>query len=109
MSAGQIQRTSLQLYRDCLRLVDHIAAKSAKGQQLRHILRGEFEKNRDVKDQDKIDQLKGNAIRGLSNYFLHESSSNDPRLKERMDAVKRNAINQLKEDKRGGSSEDQGQ
>ncbi len=43
-----IQRTSSQLYRDCLRLVNHVAGRSRKGQALRAIVRGEFKKNAEV-------------------------------------------------------------
>ncbi len=44
-----IQRTSTQLYRDCLRLVAHVAGRSKKGDALRAIVRGEFRKNAKVK------------------------------------------------------------
>ncbi|CAM9460627.1 unnamed protein product [Choristocarpus tenellus] len=85
--------------------------KSPKGHQLRLLLRREFDKNKDVTDQTQIESLKGGAVRGLSNYFLHESSSNDPRLKKRMDAVRRNAVEDLRQEKKGeaGLSKDKSQ
>ncbi|CAM9293713.1 unnamed protein product [Scytosiphon promiscuus] len=94
-----------QLYRDCLRLVDHIASKSPKGQQLRLILRNEFKKNMSETDPVKIEALKGGAIRGLSNYLVHESGSNDPQLKKRMDAVKTHALADLKQREQAESEE----
>eukprot|EP00903_Cladosiphon_okamuranus_P008251 g7942.t1 len=94
--AQAVERSATRLYRDCLRLVDHIASKSPKGQQLRLILRTEFKKNMAETDPVKIAALKGNAIRGLSNYLVHESGSTDPQLKKRMDAVKTHALADLK-------------
>ncbi|CAM9909722.1 unnamed protein product [Ascophyllum nodosum] len=52
-------------------------------------------------DPEKVKVLKGNAIRGLSNYLVHESGSNDPRLKQRMDAVKTHALSDLKQREHG--------
>ncbi|CAM9473301.1 unnamed protein product [Hapterophycus canaliculatus] len=95
--AQAVERSATRLYRDCLRLVDHIASKSPKGQQLRLILRNEFKKNMSETDPVKIEALKGGAIRGLSNYLVHESGSNDPQLKKRMDAVKTHALADLKQ------------
>ncbi|CAM9564406.1 unnamed protein product [Ectocarpus sp. 8 AP-2014] len=48
-------------------------------------------------DPAKIEALKGGAIRGLSNYLVHESGSNDPQLKKRMEAVKTHALADLKQ------------
>ena len=53
-----VSRTSVQLYRDCLRLVNHMAGNSAKGNQLRAIVRGEFKRNKDVHDEEKVAALK---------------------------------------------------
>ena len=46
------------LYRDCLRTVEHMAAKSAKGRAIRAMVRQEFDKNRHVTDEAEIDSLK---------------------------------------------------
>lgn len=68
-----MNRPSTSLYRDCLRLIDYMAGKSRKSDRLREIIRGEFEKNRNETDQEKIEQLKGCAVQGLSNYLTIES------------------------------------
>eukprot|EP00461_Guttulinopsis_vulgaris_P002813 UN02814 len=39
-----MNRSSTSLYRDCLRLIDYMAGRSTKGDRLRDIIRGEFEK-----------------------------------------------------------------
>lgn len=76
-----VQRTSLQLYRDCLRLVKHIApGSSPKGVALRNTVRSEFWKNKDVQNEAQIETLKAGAIRALSNYMLFESGAKDKKL-----------------------------
>ena len=82
MSTTGITRTAPQLFRDCLRLVNHIAGKSKKGAQLRRIVGGEFRKNAQEKDEERIANLKSNAIRALANYLMIESASKDARVKE---------------------------
>ena len=75
-------RSSPQLYRDCLRLIKHIAGKSKKGISLQRIVRSEFVKNSGVEDPAKIEQLKSNAVRGLANYLMIESTAKDSRLQK---------------------------
>lgn len=75
-------RTTPQLYRDCLRLVNHIAGRSKKANNIKKVILTEFRKNAKVNDPVLIDQLKSHAIRGLANYLMMESSSKDPRLQQ---------------------------
>jgi hypothetical protein len=63
-------------------LVQHIAGKSKKGDNIRSIVRKEFQKNAGVTDPVVIDQLKSNAIRGLANYLMIESTSKDAKLQK---------------------------
>ncbi len=77
-----IVRSSPQLYRDCLRLIKHIAGRSKKGFSLQSIVRSEFIKNAKETDEIKIEQLKSNAVRGLANYLMIESASKDTRLQK---------------------------
>lgn len=73
----------LQLYRDCLRLVRHVApGSSAKSNALRSIVRQEFSKNRDLQDPQQIEALRANAIRALSNYLLFQNAKSDPKVKQ---------------------------
>jgi hypothetical protein len=72
----------LQLYRDCLRLVRHIApgATSAKALALQRTVRHEFRKNAHVTKAEELDNLKANAVRALSNYLLAVSAPKDAGL-----------------------------
>ena len=92
-----ISRKTPQLYRDCLRLVQHIAGKSAKGNQLRLIVRNEFKKNAHVEDPQVVENLKCNAIRGLSNYLMLQSFNKDSKLKSKAAAFAQDASQQLKQ------------
>lgn len=77
-----LNKTSIELYRDCLRLVRHIAGNSRKANQINKIIRNEFQKNASATDEDLIASLKANAVRGLANYLMIEASSKDKRLSE---------------------------
>ena len=80
------QRTSIELYRDLLRLIAHIApGSSPKSTALRTMVRSEFERSRILLTSDgspadrrlKIEATKANAIRVLSNYMLYEGGIQD--------------------------------
>jgi hypothetical protein len=86
MSVTGPTRTVGQLFRDCLRLVNHVSGKSVKGANLRRIVGEEFRKNAKVKDPEHVDRLKGNAIRALSNYLMLTSLSKDNKFKEKAGA-----------------------
>lgn len=76
--SGPTQRTSIQLYRDLLRLLTHIApGSSPKSIALRTTVRAEFEKSRNEEDPTKIEALKANAVRALSNYMLYQGGVQD--------------------------------
>ena len=73
------------MFRDCLRLVKHIApGSSPKGFALRAMVRGEFLKNKDETDETRIEALKAGAVRALSNYMLYESGAKDKKLGKAM-------------------------
>mmetsp|Transcript_26359 Transcript_26359/g.38930 ORF Transcript_26359/g.38930 Transcript_26359/m.38930 type:complete len:100 (+) Transcript_26359:133-432(+) len=94
-----MNRTSLQLYRDCIRLVRHIApGHSGKSTALRTMVRSQFEKSRNEKDPATIENLKANAVRGLSNYMLYESGVKDEKLSKAMTKFNDNAIKDAKRD-----------
>ena len=75
-----------------MRLVRHIApGVSPKGLALRTMVRGEFLKNKDEKDEAKIEALKAGAIRALSNYMLYESGTKDKQLGQAMNNFNENS------------------
>ena len=76
------ERSTVQLYRDCLRLATRLGGRSAKGIALRSMVKTEFVKNKDEKDEQQIIEQKNAAMRALTNYLLHMSSKTDERLNE---------------------------
>mmetsp|Transcript_5376 Transcript_5376/g.13825 ORF Transcript_5376/g.13825 Transcript_5376/m.13825 type:complete len:106 (+) Transcript_5376:203-520(+) len=79
-------KSSAQLYRDCLRLIQHLAGESPKARELRRVVGAEFRRNKDETDEDKVEQLKFNAVRALSNYLLFESSVQDEQMQRKVRA-----------------------
>lgn len=83
--SGPTQRTSIELYRDLLRLIHHIApGSSPKSLALRTLVRSEFDKSKSLSpsspsDAVQIEALKANAVRALSNYMLYEGGIQDKR------------------------------
>mmetsp|Transcript_12202 Transcript_12202/g.21154 ORF Transcript_12202/g.21154 Transcript_12202/m.21154 type:complete len:112 (-) Transcript_12202:557-892(-) len=77
------QRTSIELYRDLLRLINHVApGASPKSIALRTMIRSEFDKSKHLSaenpsDAIQIEGLKANAVRALSNYMLYEGGIHD--------------------------------
>ena len=84
-NSNAIQKTTLHLYRDCLRLVKHIAGTGPKSNTIKITIRKEFENHRHVTDPIKIEELKSGAIRGLSNYLVYSSAAKDKRIKKAME------------------------
>ena len=60
-----------------MRTANHIAGNSAKGHALKTMIRTEFRKNAAVTDEDKIEELKFAAVRGMSNYLLLVASTKE--------------------------------
>ena len=86
-------RTVVQLYRDCLRLIHHVApGGSGKAEALRSTVRNEFRKNEKVTDPDRIEICKGNAVRALSNYLLATSAPKDPKIKTALTDFHRRSV-----------------
>ncbi|GLE04021.1 hypothetical protein PINS_up012932 [Pythium insidiosum] len=61
--------------------------QSKKGQAIKSLIRREFEKGRSETDPEKIEALKANAVRGLSNYLVMANSSKDKNLQQAMKAT----------------------
>ena len=74
-------KTSAQLYRDCLRLVRHIAGSSSpKAAQLTRIVGAQFRANAGVNEPTAIHSLKQQAERSLSSYLLYQRAKLDPKI-----------------------------
>lgn len=87
VGAGGVQRTARQLYRDCLRLVQHVApgrTSSAKSIALRESVRTQFRKHQHERDPLVIEHCKANAVRALSNYLVAAAAPKDPKVKAAM-------------------------
>eukprot|EP00934_Nitzschia_sp_Nitz4_P006745 Nitzschia sp. Nitz4//scaffold5_size260463//231421//231858//NITZ4_001024-RA/size260463-augustus-gene-0.42-mRNA-1//-1//CDS//3329555466//6735//frame0 len=96
--SSPIHRTALELYRDCLRLVKHVApGYSPKARALRQTVRSQFEANRGETDAGKIQAYKANAVRALSNYMLYQSAQKDTQLQH---AMKEQVANATKDQKK---------
>lgn len=98
-SASAISKTSAQLYRDCLRLIRHIAGKSRKGITLQKIVSGEFRKNANVSEPAVLEVLKSNAIRGLANYLMMEATNKDKNFKAATNAFTESEAKSLRNSK----------
>jgi len=71
----------LKLYRDCLRLIQHVApGASPKSMALKLTVRSEFKRNMQLRDEDAIEAAKANAVRALSNYLLATAAPKDAKL-----------------------------
>ena len=68
-----LERTTLQLFRDCLRTAHHIGGDSAKGRALKQVVKDGFRKHIGVTDAAEIEKLKADAVRALSNYLVMKS------------------------------------
>ena len=74
-----------QLYRDCMRLVRHLApGYSPKSIALKQMVRSQFQANRHENDPTKIESMKADAVRALSNYMLYQSAQKDTQLQNAM-------------------------
>jgi hypothetical protein len=57
-----------------------MGGRSAKGIAMRSMIKAEFVKNKNEKDEVKIAEQKNAAMRALSNYLLYTSAQKDDRL-----------------------------
>jgi hypothetical protein len=61
-SKGPIPRTAIQLYRDCLRAIRHCAARSRQAEEMRRLVRQEFESYKDEVDFTRIQELRTRCV-----------------------------------------------
>ena len=80
-----------------MRLVRHLApGYSPKALALRNTVRTQFQANRNETDPVKIEHLKANAVRALSNYMLYQSAQKDTQLQQAM----KDQVEKVKEENR---------
>lgn len=104
--SGVVNRTALELYRDCLRLVRHIApGESPKALALRQTVRMQFKSHAKEEDPNKIETFKSDAVRALSNYMVYQSAQKDIHLQKAMNL---NNINLIKTDENKNKDNDNG-
>jgi len=100
-------RTSVQLYRDCIRLIKHIApGHSPKSIALHKMVRTEFSKHKDVTDPATVEALKSGAVRALANYMLFESGAKDEKLGKAMGKFHDSNVRDAKKGVGGGNGKD---
>jgi hypothetical protein len=67
---------------------------------LRQMVRTQFQANRHEKDATKIETIKADAVRALSNYMLYQSAQKDTQLQNAMKEQVKNAKEESKNEKR---------
>lgn len=84
-----------------MRLVRHLApGYSPKAAALRQTVRSQFQANKNEKDATKIESMKADAMRALSNYMLFNSAKSDTRLQKAMKDQVKSAKDDSKDEKR---------
>ena len=73
LSTAMLERSTVALFRDCLRLASHIGGDSPKGIALKQLVKDGFHKHKGETDPAKIEQLREDATRALSNYLVMKS------------------------------------
>lgn len=62
-------KTVPQVYRDCLRLIDHIGGQSRKADVMRKLVAREFRAHSEEKDEKKIEHLKRKSVTARGNRW----------------------------------------
>jgi hypothetical protein len=62
-------KSTLHIYHDCLRTIQHFAGNSSKGHAIRSLVRQEFRKHTKENNPEQIERLKQNAATSLANYL----------------------------------------
>ncbi|KAJ1472358.1 hypothetical protein T484DRAFT_1975506 [Baffinella frigidus] len=74
---GSFNPSVKRLFKDCLRMVKHVAEehKAVDQQQVILLVRQQFMANAHVTNPEKLSSLKGNAMSALTNYVMYISKS----------------------------------
>ena len=65
------EKSTLEILRDCLKLASYMGDNKTKIYRIRKQILAEFRKNRFVVEEDQIDKLRFNAIKGVSNFTIY--------------------------------------
>jgi hypothetical protein len=65
-----LKKSTLSLYRDCLRAIRYTAARSPKARAMKEMVESEFRQNRDLIEFNKIQECRQRAFEGLNNFLL---------------------------------------
>lgn len=88
-----------QLYRDCLRLVNHVApGYSPKAIALRTMVQSEFRKNMELTDPIAIENAKAGAVRALANYMVFQSGAQDAHVSKAMSSFHTSSVEEAKKE-----------
>eukprot|EP01094_Clydonella_sp_ATCC50884_P018781 TRINITY_DN3537_c0_g1_i1.p3 TRINITY_DN3537_c0_g1~~TRINITY_DN3537_c0_g1_i1.p3 ORF type:complete len:110 (-),score=26.48 TRINITY_DN3537_c0_g1_i1:590-877(-) len=76
-------RPTLHIYRDLLRLAEHVGKQNNNTAFLKQTIRYQFRSNQFESNQDTIEEKRQDAIRALTNYFIYTAmKENDQSKKE---------------------------
>eukprot|EP01115_Flamella_aegyptia_P015551 TRINITY_DN96338_c0_g1_i1.p1 TRINITY_DN96338_c0_g1~~TRINITY_DN96338_c0_g1_i1.p1 ORF type:complete len:81 (+),score=4.43 TRINITY_DN96338_c0_g1_i1:99-341(+) len=64
-------RSTLQLYKDCLRLAQHVGNINNNTKVLTNHVSDEFRKNMFETDPDRIEEQRGLAVKALTNFAFY--------------------------------------
>ena len=98
MSVQIAGMSTRKLYRDCLRLCNHVGADSPKGMAMKAMVKQEFGKYKNVTEEKHIEFLQNDAVRALTNYLVFETKERKhlPQFKPSSEIVN-NALKALAE------------
>lgn len=98
---GSIGKTTIQIYRDCLRLAHFVGggSNSPKGRSIKENIRSSFKKNKGATNPAEIEVMRGHAIRALANYLMLNQGIRDERMKKSLDNFSNKEADSVKEPK----------
>jgi translation initiation factor 2B subunit (eIF-2B alpha/beta/delta family) len=73
-----MNKSVTNLYRDCLRTIEHAAGDSVKSRTMKQLVARQFRQSKHVKDTIQLERLRKNAMSGLANYLSMQTVSSMP-------------------------------
>lgn len=75
-----MDKTATQLFRDLMRLAEHVGGRGVRGDKIKTMVRAEFRKHSGEKDPEKVEQLLGTARSALTNYLVMDNLAREGKL-----------------------------